>query len=363
MKVNGTNLTLINLIKLYGEELGKEKYTILIKEKGTYSLEAFIIRYGEDIGKEKHLKWIETRKNASKKAAEKREKGHCSLEHFIRLYGEEEGKKRYKKRQEPITSLEAFITRHGEEEGTKRYKNSCEKRKFSNTLEGYILRYGKEEGTLKHELMKVRKSNSKTLENFIRIYGEEEGNEAFKNFKNMCKYVQSSQYYIDKYGEEDGLIKWKDLTYRKIKNSLHSGYSKVSQVLFFEILEFIKDKQCVNFALHNKETRINNFLVDFCYGNKIIEFYGDLWHANPKFFKKEDICVPWKSLISKDIWEKDKKRINFIKDQGYEVFIIWESEYNENKEMAINKCLNFLNLENNEEKKENAISYFFGEVA
>jgi len=42
--------------------------------------------------------------------------------------------------------------------------------------------------------------------------------------------------------------------------------------------------------------------------NKIIEVYGDYWHNYPKGR------------------EKDKKQIKYLKNNGYEVLIIWEHE-------------------------------------
>lgn len=47
-----------------------------------------------------------------------------------------------------------------------------------------------------------------------------------------------------------------------------------------------------------------------------------------------------------DIREKDKKRIQFIKNCGINVLIIWESDYINNKELTKQLILDFLN--NNE---------------
>jgi G:T-mismatch repair DNA endonuclease (very short patch repair protein) len=48
-------------------------------------------------------------------------------------------------------------------------------------------------------------------------------------------------------------------------------------------------------------------------------------------------------MSSEEIWEYDKIKIDSIVKEGYEVLVIWESDYKENKELAIQKCINFIN--------------------
>lgn len=42
------------------------------------------------------------------------------------------------------------------------------------------------------------------------------------------------------------------------------------------------------------------------------------------------------------IWDSDNKRLDAIKDQGYEVLVIWEHDFKENKDREIEKCISFL---------------------
>ena len=51
------------------------------------------------------------------------------------------------------------------------------------------------------------------------------------------------------------------------------------------------------------------YLPDY---NILIEVNGDNIHANPEIFKETDILVPSK-LTAKEIWERDKKKIDFAK--------------------------------------------------
>jgi len=70
-----------------------------------------------------------------------------------------------------------------------------------------------------------------------------------------------------------------------------------------------------------------------------------MWHANPRIYTESEVVNPHKNDTAKQIWEKDKIKIDFIKTFGYDVLVIWESDYIKNKEIIVTKCINF--LENN----------------
>ena len=128
----------------------------------------------------------------------------------------------------------------------------------------------------------------------------------------------------------------------------HSGkYSKISQIFFNRLSQFFCD---LEYANHPKEycfrCDLNFFFVDcICKEQKkIIEFNGDFWHANPKIFKKNSILnFPGKKMIAHDLWNLDKKRLDKIKNLGYEVFIVWENDVMKNFNNMIEGCKKFLN--------------------
>ncbi len=74
--------------------------------------------------------------------------------------------------------------------------------------------------------------------------------------------------------------------------------------------------------------------------NKVIEFNGDFWHANPLKNKPDDKIGGWTKV--KDIWLHEELRIKFLKRQNYKVLVVWEAEYTEDKEKVLEKCYNFL---------------------
>lgn len=164
---------------------------------------------------------------------------------------------------------------------------------------------------------------------------------------------------IQKYGEEDGKNRFTDRQNKWLKSLLTNGnmvigYSKISQELFYEILEKynIDEKKNIYFATHNGEYKIEKdkggiWLYDFTdlKNKKIIEYHGDDYHGNPKKYLAEDHPHPFrKNITAQEMWDKDKLKLNHANEKGFEVLVIWDSEYRwGNKQEIIDKCIAFLN--------------------
>lgn len=209
-------------------------------------------------------------------------------------------KEKLKERQ-AVGRLDKFIERYGEIEGKKRWEER--QIKWQKTMQNKS----------SEEKQRINKLKGITLENMIRKWGEIDGSEKYNHWLNKSNIF----------------------------------YSSISQHLFKKLLEIIPDKQNVNFASHNREKLIRDkkrYFYDFCYKNKIIEFNGDLFHANPNIFKEYDKPNPYnKNLTAKQIWEYDNEKRHIAEKNGYEIFIVWESEYYENPFNIINNCVKFLN--------------------
>lgn len=70
--------------------------------------------------------------------------------------------------------------------------------------------------------------------------------------------------------------------------------------------------------------------------NIAIEFNGNVFHANPRLYNKNDYPNPFnKNLTSEMIWEKDKLRYEtLLSEHNIKTIVIWEDEY---KNYDINK--------------------------
>ena len=84
--------------------------------------------------------------------------------------------------------------------------------------------------------------------------------------------------------------------------------------------------------------------VDYYLNGKIIEFYGDFWHANPAIYTAED-RVAKKGIVAptaKEIWDNDAHRQKQIEALGYKVKIVWEKDYLDDPDSVIESCASFL---------------------
>lgn len=170
------------------------------------------------------------------------------------------------------------------------------------------------------------------------------------------------QKCIEKYGEEAGRKRWLERQNIWQKSLLENGnikcgYSMISQELFYEIIHYYpKNEKLENvfFATKNKEYFISKkgggfFIFDFVDINskKIIEYNGDLYHANPSIYNGNDHPHPYyknNGPSSKETWTKDELKLNVAKENGFDILVIWDSEYQKNKKSTIEKCLKFLNI-------------------
>jgi G:T-mismatch repair DNA endonuclease (very short patch repair protein) len=83
------------------------------------------------------------------------------------------------------------------------------------------------------------------------------------------------------------------------------------------------------------------FSYDFVFEKKVIEFYGDYWHCNPQIYDK-DYFHKYLQMTAEEIWEDNNLKNECIKQEGYDVLIIWESDYKKDKEATVQKCIEFL---------------------
>lgn len=141
-------------------------------------------------------------------------------------------------------------------------------------------------------------------------------------------------YYIRKHGKVDGTRRY----HQRIENwlgkmkELSKGRSPVATQLFEQI-----DRSCQEVTVKGKNKPHN---VDFCKNNKIIEFFGDYWHANPLYFSKEDYIRQKKV---ENIWIHDQNKLNDLQLAGYKVKVVWETEFRNDPETIIQDCRDFIN--------------------
>jgi len=106
-----------------------------------------------------------------------------------------------------------------------------------------------------------------------------------------------------------------------------------------EIFDYIKNN--INNDIKGN-VFVGNNNVDILYKNKIIEFFGDYWHCNPIKYDG-NFNHPHKNKMAKEIWLEDKDRINKLKLKNFDLLVVWENNWNKDKNTEIIKIKRFLN--------------------
>ena len=83
---------------------------------------------------------------------------------------------------------------------------------------------------------------------------------------------------------------------------------------------------------NDKDVKIIKLRPDYMLQNHIIEFNGDFWHANPKMYNATDVLNRFNKTydIAEDIWKRDAHRLKIFEALGFNVHIVWESDYQAN---------------------------------
>lgn len=169
------------------------------------------------------------------------------------------------------------------------------------------------------------------------------------------KMAQRNIKWINSLNER---IKWDNFNLKKGRtfNQLieKHGLEKATEILNkrttvfhgkSNIEELIYEKHLKNYGFKRhlkmlKDSSKGMFIWDYYHEElKIaIEFNGDYWHCNPKLYDG-NYPHPTIKKTAHTIWEKDKRKKELAKKNGYKVFTIWESDVIEDK---INEILNAL---------------------
>jgi len=225
---------------------------------------------------------------------------------------------------------ENLIKKWGSEIGSKKWKVYRDKQALTNTFEYKREKYG----WTKEEFKEYNKSRSVTIENLVNRHGEELGLKKWMDYCDRQKYTTTVEYFMEKHGDFAGQNIYDDFCKKRLFNS---GYSKLSIKLFDELISRIQDKGTYRIYYKDKEwysydkENKKYYLIDFFIRelNIGIEFNGDIWHANPKKYKSDDMPFPLESgLNAKDIWEKDRIKNDFLRTKLKKLIIIWEDDLN-----------------------------------
>jgi len=249
----------------------------------------------------------------------------------------------YKKIYNSPIVCESLLTKQSESMKGKNNPGYNHGGKYSAFSDKFIGNTTKEEAIDK---MKKTKRNNPQNENTKLEYYTSKGHftEEAEKLLSERQSTFSLDKCIEKYGEEKGRKKWLERQEKWHKNFKKSNFSKISQELFWNVIEKIENLENIYFAQlsENKEKDIsgtNNeyklkleklILPDFLdlEQKKIIEFDGVYWHGE----------------VGRGNKKREAERDNILQKNGFKVLRIDENEYKKDKIGTIEKCINFLTM-------------------
>ena len=243
-------------------------------------------------------------------------------------------------------TLENFIKKYGEEDGLKRWNEYRERQAYSNSFEFK----NKKHGWSKDEYDLFNKSRAVTLDNLVKKYGQKIAEEKFNDYCERQAYTCSIDYFTKTYGEDEGNRKYnnfaKTRAYVATANTL--GVSKVE----YDVLNELKNI-CPEIE--------HQFIIDGCYfgpydfgsneHKKVIEFYGSYWHCDPRVYD-DDYYHTQIGKHAQQIRKHDSNKRNYAMRCGYEVFVIWELDWYNNRNDIINNLNGWWNGNNSNESRK-----------
>ena len=130
--------------------------------------------------------------------------------------------------------------------------------------------------------------------------------------------------------------KCKKIFYQKPSNHLNYGCSgcckgnySYKQIMFLKLYSLfynINIQHAENggeYIISNSKYKADGYCKET---NTIIEFHGDYWHGNPKIYNKNQINQVNKKNFE-ELYNKTIKKEDFIKEQGYNLVVIWEKDF------------------------------------
>ena len=137
------------------------------------------------------------------------------------------------------------------------------------------------------------------------------------------KVSKHKKEYWSKLSPEERTKKLKKFIKAGQRTNKKSKNTKIEK----KISKLLKEKK----VAHKKNKQVGSKFVDILIPSqkKIIECYGDYWHCNPSVYGPDYYHKNLK-MAAQEKWDKDKKRLDFLRGQGYDIKVLWEKDIKEN---------------------------------
>lgn len=223
---------------------------------------------------------------------------------------------------------ENMISLYGKEEGQLRWDEYRAKQAYTNSFEHKEAKYG----WTRKEFDEYNASRAVTKKNLIAKHGVEKGTAMWESYVERQRHTCSLEYFVEAYGEEAGLAKYRNFAEKR------NVTSELEQKFANKLLTLFPGMEKEAFVRLGNTGRICDCFYPT--GNKVIELYGDYWHANPAIFSS-DTMMDY-NLTAQEKWELDAERIKLFRDHGYDVMIVWEKDWREDDASVIDGIRSWL---------------------
>jgi len=181
--------------------------------------------------------------------------------------------------------------------------------------------------THEESLVMVAKSQIKFSKDIcVQKYGQDKGEEIWRDRQDRWQATLNAKTSLEK-ARINRLKLTKGITVSRIeKLILEHIKTTIPNVIHQFTLNYLDKKQ---------------YIYDIMANKKIIEYNGDFWHANPKMYSS-DFINPRSKIKAVDKWASDHEKIQYARTAGYEVLVIWESDFKKNEKEVLEQCIQFL---------------------
>ena len=137
-----------------------------------------------------------------------------------------------------------------------------------------------------------------------------------------------------KYNTTRGTIYRHAAKYNLTFPEINSYEAEIEGWLIEQKINFIR-----NDRIQLKPKELDFYIPEYKIG---IEFQGTYWHMDPKFFAETDYNSSTHKTAQQH-WESDIHKLNECLDKGIELIVIWENDWNSNKEQIKQSILKTIN--------------------
>lgn len=293
--------------------------------------------------------------------------GKGTLSWYVKRYGEIEGKQRYEEKNKKLSVSIETLERAGKTPDEIRAIRENHKNKSKQTLANMIVRYGEEEGLRRHNQYRernkltsnrrldywinkcsgdiilakqmLREWQSRDLSWFINKYGPVDGQQRYHS-RNK-KQGRTLENYIIRFGEKVGYRKYKEACQRW-KAGQRGVFNSSGQL---EVETFLRE---CGFRVQGSRTETGIILSEqekssilqnntiypdmIVNGKYVVEYNGCFWHAHPDLFPEDTTIVGRINKPAGVIRSIDKQKHTILSNRGYEVIVVWENDWQCNKQ-------------------------------